>query len=443
MNQSDLLGTTFDCECGRRHTVPTRHLFYSEDAFTHLVDTVRSVAGGNDCLVIADTRTWEVAGETVETTLRSGNIRVNRFIVPDVAGESPAADDKTRDLMLAEAPPADILIGVGSGVINDLVKWIAYLRKKPYLIVATAASMNGYASANVAATIDGLKVLFHAEACQAVFATPGMIVHAPYELSTSGLGDVLAKSVSSADWKLNQFLFDDYYCQFSVNLLKDLEPVYLENPTRIRERDPAAFEALFQALFYSSIAMTITGTSSPASGGEHLISHTLDMLALRDNGKHDYHGRQVGVSSILMAALYETVMALEHPVFKPFPETINKAFWGSLSPVIEPEYRKKQPKMAQATAYLSQPDNWARLKALLQPNLVAAQKLKNCLSQAGAGHRYQDIRDNRQPLERDKLLSVVRHANEMRERFTILDLAVMLGIIPGEIEALVDRWITH
>ena len=442
MEKNDLLGTSFNFQCGKHHVVPTRHMFYGEDAFDFLLETAQSIADGSDYLIIADTRTYLVAGLTVKEKLRSGGAEVSHFIIPDQEGEPPATDDKTRDLILDQAPQADLYIAVGSGVINDLVKWVAYLRKKPYITVATAASMNGYASANVAATVDGLKVLFHAEACLAVFATPKIITGAPFELTTSGLGDVLAKSVSSADWKLNQFLFDDYHCQFSVDLLKKLEPIYLENPDKIKEKDPAAVKALFDALFLSSIAMTITGTSSPASGGEHLISHTLDMIANRDGRKHDFHGRQVGVSSILMAALYEKIMRIEKPVYKEIPQNINHQFWGSLSPVVKQEYSKKIPKLDHAAEYLSQSENWDRLRALIKPNLIPAAKLKNCLMQADGAHRFKDIRDNETALTKEKFLSVVSNANQMRERFTILDLAVLLGIIPGEIEQLVDEWLT-
>jgi glycerol-1-phosphate dehydrogenase [NAD(P)+] len=352
------------------------------------------------------------------------------------------ADDHTRDLILEEIGTADLYIAVGSGVINDLVKWTAYLRKKPYIVVATAASMNGYASANVAATIEGLKVLFHAEAARAVIAEPGIIMTAPCELSTAGLGDVLAKSVSSADWKVNHFLFQEYYCPFAVNLLKDLEPVYLEHPGKIKNREPDGFTALFKALFFSSIAMTITGTSAPASGGEHLVSHTLDILAGRDEQEHDLHGRQVGVSSILMAALYEKLVSIEQPRFHRPPQEIDRNFWGSLSGIVEAEYDKKKIKMEQAADILSHPAKWKGLKTLLIPDHVPAAKLKSCLQKAGAAHRYSDLRLNRRPLEREFFVTAVNHANQMRERFTILDLAVLMGIIPNETETLIDQWLS-
>ncbi len=439
----DLLGTSFDCQCGRHHQVPTKHLFYEKDALSKLPEFVKSVADSQTFLVLADQRTYEVVGRLVEEGLEKSGADVQHLIVPDRDFEPPVTNEKTRDFLLENAPTVDLYIAVGSGVMNDLGKWLAYLKKKPYVSVATAASMNGYASANVSATMDGLKVLFHAEACQAVFAIPEVIEQAPFELTTSGLGDVLAKPVSSADWLLNQFLFDEYYCQFSVDLLKELEPVYLENPQKINAKDPDAIEALFSALFFSSVAMTITGTSSPASGGEHLISHTIDMLAGRDGGHHDYHGRQVGVASIFAAALYERVLSVDKPEFGKLSNQINHDFWGSLSPVIEKEYQKKIPKLELATEKLSNPENWNALRSILKQNLMPAAKLKNCLKTAGAAHRIRDIRYNNQEMEKDFFLSILKNAHQMRERFTILDLAALLGIMPAQMDQLVSEWILN
>jgi glycerol-1-phosphate dehydrogenase [NAD(P)+] len=442
MKLNELLGKTFDCTCGKQHSVPTETLSYSVDALSDIHKAIQDLVGESSSLIVADARTYNAAGKKVEEALEAAGADVSHFLVPDGEEGTPAADDTTKDLILAQAPLADVYISVGSGVINDLVKWVAYLRKSPYITVPTAASMNGYASANVAASIGGLKVLFHADACKAVFVEPGVLQDAPYELTASGLGDVLAKPVSSADWKLNQFLFQDYYCQFSVDLLKDLEPIYLENPVGIKNREPAAIKALFEALFYSSVAMTITGTSSPASGGEHLISHTLDMVAARDGAKHDLHGRQVGVASILMAALYEKVMEIETPVFSKVPQQINSDFWGTLSPIVEKEYEKKRIKYEKCAALLAEKENWQKFKELIEPGLVPAKKLKECLKLAEGAHRSCDIRDNDAPLAMDKFKAVVLNANQMRERFTILDLAFLLGILPGSLDQLIEEFVT-
>jgi glycerol-1-phosphate dehydrogenase [NAD(P)+] len=187
--------------------------------------------------------------------------------------------------------------------------------------------------------------------------------------------------------------------------------------------------------------MTITGTSSPASGGEHLISHSLDMLAGRDGGSHDLHGRQVGVASILMAALYEEVLAVERPVFRAVPQQIDTGFWGSLSPVVAAEYQQKLPRFQEVADRLSQPEGWQELRQRLRTDLVPAAKLKNCLAKAGAAHRIGDISFAGAPLGRGEFLAVVAHANQMRARYTVLDLAAQLGILPAGLADLVDRWL--
>ena len=442
MELTELLGSSFDCSCGKQHAVPTEEFIYGEDSFCFITGLIDKYSPQKRCLIIADTRTYGVAGKEIADLCEAGGIRCDHFIVPDTGGQSPVVDDRTRDVLLQQTTHPGLLIAVGSGVINDLVKWAAFLQNKPYIVVATAASMNGYGSANVAATIDSLKVLFHAAAPKAVIAKPDIIINAPYELSTAGLGDVLAKPVSSADWRLNNFLFEDYFCEFSIDLLKDLEPVYLKNPEKIRNHDPDGFKALFMALFYSSVAMTITGTSSPASGGEHLISHTLDMLAAQDKCSHDLHGRQVGVSSILMAALYERLMAIEQPQFRDPPLQVDRSFWGDLTPTVAKEYQEKLPKMARAVAILNQPGNWESLKTAIAPHLLAAQKLKGCLQHAKAAHRYFDLRYNNMQVDRGLFVAVVNNANQMRNRFTILDIAVLLGVIPEQTEDLIQTWLS-
>jgi glycerol-1-phosphate dehydrogenase [NAD(P)+] len=441
MKLSDLLGKTFDCKCGRTHTVPTEYFFYSSDAIERLPEIANQSISSPAFALLADIRTYEAAGRKVEKVLKQSGASVRTLIVPDVNGESPVTDNATLTHILNNVPPVEAFVAVGSGVINDLTKWAAHERGKPYFAVPTAASMNGYASANVSATIDDLKVLFKAQACKGVFAVPSIIENAPFDLTSSGLGDVVAKAVSSPDWKLNQFLFDEYYCQFSVDLLKDLEPIYLDHPEKIREKDSAGIQALFEALFYSSIAMTITGTSSPASGGEHLFSHTLDMTLAAENRKHDFHGRQVGVGTILSAALYEKVLATENPDFGQMSSQINENFWGSLSQIVGGEYHKKQVKFKIAAEKLSKGDNWDQLRSIIQKNLLPAEKLKKCLQNAGAAHQVGDIRIDDQPADRDTILKIWIHANQMRDRFTVLDLAAMLGIMPDRAREIVDEWI--
>ncbi|MBW2622926.1 MAG: iron-containing alcohol dehydrogenase [Deltaproteobacteria bacterium] len=442
MSNKDLLGKTFQCECGREHAVPTEHFHYASDAAEFLAATVGQYVSEPAYLILADERTHEVAGRLVESHLKSTDALVRVFIVPDKDGHSPSTDTKTRDYILREAPSASAYIAAGSGVINDLTKWIAFENRKPFFSFATAASMNGYASANVAASNDGLKVLYHGHPSKGVFAIPGIIENAPFELTTSGLGDALAKPVSSADWKLNQVLFDEYYCQFSVDLLDSLVARLLERSARIADRHPEAIQTLFETLFYSGVAMTIVGTSVPASGGEHLISHTIDMTSAVQGKEHDYHGRQVGVGTILSAALYEWALSVESPDFRIPVQEIASDFWGPLSDVVGKEFKKKGPKYELAVQKLSQPGAWDNLRTALCDLLISPQRIKDCLKQAGGAHLVSDLRVDGRAIPLDQFLDVFRYAYQMRERFTILDLCLILGITDTQMRETVAQWAT-
>jgi len=443
MKSSELLGKTFDCGCGRSHTIPTEHLVYANDALQRLPEIARGCAQTFNCLILADERTWDAAGHLVEQALRNAGASVSRLIIPDREGGSPVTDDATLDGILSVAPEAALFISVGSGVVNDLTKWAAFERGRPFITVATAASMNGYASANVSATIGGLKKLFRAEAPRAVLAVPQIIENAPFELTAAGLGDVMAKTVSSADWRLNQLLFGEYHCQFSVDLLKDLEPIYLNQAEKIRSRDAGAIRALFEALFYSSVAMTITGTSAPASGGEHLISHTLDMLADSRGVSHDLHGRQVGLGVIFCAALYQEILSIESPRFVDVPAQIDSEFWGPLTPTIKPQFEGKAAKYEQAAAVLSDPEKWREMVAAIRPGILSPAQIKNCFRQAGAAHRIEEIRFGQRSIDPEFMIQVLCNAHQMRDRFTVLDLAHLLGILPAQVKSLTAAWILN
>ncbi|MCP4749562.1 MAG: sn-glycerol-1-phosphate dehydrogenase, partial [Proteobacteria bacterium] len=116
-------------------------------------------------------------------------------------------------------------------------------------------------------------------------------------------------------------------------------------------------------------------------------------------------------------------------------------FWGPLSDVVRKEYRKKIPKCESALEKLSVPKNWDALRSILSRNLLPARKIKNCLKQAGAAHRIGDIRLGDRVLEKERCLQIWKNANQMRERYTVLDLAVMLGIMPEGAEEIAAEWV--
>jgi len=230
-----IYGQTIECDCGKTHHVEPQRVIYENSALSRLPEVLSEYTTGRRVVLLMDIRTREVAGQEAAALLRDANWEVSEIVVPDPAqGASPICDDHTHDWLLRRIEAADVVLPIGSGVLNDLGKWTAFDLSAPYVCFGTAASMNGYASANVAATLKGVKSLLWARPPRTVVSDPAILRDAPYELTTAGLGDILAKSVSSADWRMNHFLFGDYFCERSVSLIADIEPLYMDHPEDVR-----------------------------------------------------------------------------------------------------------------------------------------------------------------------------------------------------------------
>lgn len=437
MNPNELLGRTFDCDCGRTHEVPTKGLLYCEDALEHLPHVLSDSVEQRRLVIVADRRTWSIVGERSQQILVADGWVVESVIVPDTDRGGPVCDDTTLQWLKDKMPECAIVLAAGSGVINDLAKWAAFELGIPYAVVATAATMNGYTSANVAPTIDGVKMLIPARAPVAVFAAPSIIAGAPFELTAAGLGDVIAKPVSTADWRLNNIFSGEYFCRYCSEMLNGIEPLYFDHPQDIRDRQPQAIEALYNALLYSGIGMTIIGTSAPASGGEHLLSHTLDMMSSVDGIPHALHGRQVGIGTLFASALYELILQVEACKCREMPGEIDGSFWGPLSDNVSWQYKQKRPVFAAIRDKLTDGKTWSAFLSASRNCVRPPRQIKDCLRIAGAAHTFADI-----GCSRKRLLAAILHMHEIRARTTVIDLAWMLGVLPEAAEDIVDSWIT-
>ena len=437
MKPKELLGTTFACECGRSHEIPIKCIIYADDVLERLPKVLGSLVDGRSIVLVGDRRTWDIAGSSAKASLEQTGWSTRRIIVPDACGSGPVCDDTTCNWLNERLGNADIALAVGSGVINDLTKWSAFERNLPYAVLATAATMNGFTAANVAPVVRGVKTIIGARPPLAVFAIPSVIVAAPFELTASGLGDTIAKPVSTADWLLNHIFCDEYFCRYCSEMINELEPCYLDRPEQIKNRQGPAIEALFSALLFSGIAMTIVGTSAPASGGDHLLSHTLDMMSIVDGIGHDLHGRQVGLGAIFASALYDHIFKIKSPEYHRLPADIDESFWGSLAENVREQYGQKRPALRIIREKFRNRDTWRAFRDAAKQQVRCPREIKECLKRAGAAHTFVDIR-----CSRERLLAAALHMHEIRKRPTIVDLAWMVGILPDAADDIVDTWLT-
>ncbi|MBN1506453.1 MAG: iron-containing alcohol dehydrogenase [Sedimentisphaerales bacterium] len=439
MELSWLLGTSFSCACGRVHEVPVKRLVYEVGAIGRVSEIVRENGGGR-VAVVADVRTWKVCGAAVHDALRGAGLDVSRVIVPDSARGGPICDDVTVQWLLGQLRhmhPA-VVVAVGSGVVNDLSKWSSFEMGIPYIVVATAASMNGYSAANVAPTIAGVKTLIEARPPVAVVAEPSVIERAPHEMTAAGFGDTIAKFQSNADWITNRLLLGEYYCELCAGIASSLEPLYLDHPEDIRDGRSEAVKGLFEALFWTGLAMTLVGTSAPASGGEHLLSHTLDMMAAVRGGAHDLHGRQVGIGTLLSAALYERVLATDSPSLRALPAAVDETFWAvpSVAAAVAKQYAAKAPSYERVRLQIASGSLWDELRTRLAGTVKSPVVVRDWLRRAGGAVSIRDI-----GCSREWVRDAVLHVHEIRKRFTIVDLAWLVGVLPDAADDLIDQWL--
>ncbi|MBW2136126.1 MAG: sn-glycerol-1-phosphate dehydrogenase [Deltaproteobacteria bacterium] len=437
MKLDSLLDRTIRCACGQDHHVPVKGIFFSEDALRELPDFLGTYVREPRALLVSDIRTQEVAGRETEETLRNAEWSVEVITLPDPEGGSPVCDDQTYHGVLEQiSSPPGVFIAIGSGVINDLVKWVSFTVDRPYAVVATAASMNGFTSANVAPLIQGVKSLVRARAPIGVFAKPSVIAKAPYRLTAAGLGDALAKSVSVVDWELNHVLLGEPFCSFCAGIIDQSERTYLKHPENILARSPDGIQAIFDALNYSGLAMTMIGSSAPASGGEHLFSHTLDMMSLLDRVPHDLHGRQVGIGTLFASALYDRLLKVDRPKFREMPNRIDHRFWGKLAEFVQAQHETKLENIPRIRDRLSAGDTWDQIRRHVLVKAKPPTLIADCLHRAGAARFLKDI-----GCSRERAFQAVSHLHEIRSRFTVVDLAWMVGILPDAAQEIIDEWL--
>ncbi|MDO9542829.1 MAG: iron-containing alcohol dehydrogenase, partial [Kiritimatiellia bacterium] len=141
MNPSYLLGKTFTCECGQKHSVAIREIIYSESAINEAGDILGRNFQKKAAVLIADQRTFAAAGKALARSLTNGGFKITSLFLPDgKGGKDPVCDDNTLDYIRGRLPECDFYLAVGSGVISDLTKWLASETHKPYATLATAAS---------------------------------------------------------------------------------------------------------------------------------------------------------------------------------------------------------------------------------------------------------------------------------------------------------------
>jgi glycerol-1-phosphate dehydrogenase [NAD(P)+] len=417
-----LAGTYPDPDGPGTLAVPTRSVVIERRLDGHEADLVAGLGLGRRLAVVSDETTHEVLGARVERAL-AAIAAVDRLILPG----RPHADLATVEVVRQATRGADALIAVGSGTLNDLAKYAAARDGKPYAVFPTAPSMNGYTAVNATITVEGLKTSRPGVAARGVFMDLGVLAAAPPRLIRAGLGDSLCRPTAQADWLLAHLLRGDPYREAPFALLAEDEPGLLAEPEALLRGDLAAMARLARTLVLSGFGMTLCGGSQPASQGEHLVSHYVDLRG-SPAWPEAFHGEQVGVATLTMARLQARVLAGGPPRLgptRPDEALLVRHFGSALGAACWREFSRKRLDQAAADAFTERLarhwDDWrGRLAAVTRP----AQVLADVLRRAGAPACPDDL-----GWPRPVYQEAVRHARLLRDRLTFLDLADDAGLL--------------
>jgi glycerol-1-phosphate dehydrogenase [NAD(P)+] len=246
-------------------------------------------------LIVAGSKTYDIAGKTVKALLEEEGLEVNTFLVESATVQDVEAVEEKIKMLKPQ-----VVFGVGGGTKIDVAKLSSARQKIPFISVPTTASHDGIASP--LSSVKGFEKPYSvmAQAPIAIIADTNIIMQAPWRFAVSGCGDVIAKFTAVRDWKLARDEINEYYGGYAASLALMSSKLVMESAELIKQKSEEGLRVLIEALISCGVSMSIAGTSRPCSGSEHLFSHALDVI----KPTHAMHGEQCGVGTIMMAHLH-------------------------------------------------------------------------------------------------------------------------------------------
>lgn len=438
----ELIGRSFTCECGRIHTAAIQELHIASGALAE-IPAVICRGGWKKPFIIADQNTYKVAGELAAQHLAEAGIPFGKIVLQEAA--VVPNEHTIGSIVMHFDQEADIIIGVGSGTINDMSRFLSSRLKLPYIIAATAPSMDGYASTVAPLITNNLKTTYQAGVPYAIIGDLDVLANAPQEMIAAGFGDILGKYTALADWRLSAAITGEYYCPNLVQLVQAALQDTLSLQDGLAQRDKAAVKCLMEALVLSGLAMAYAGYSRPASGSEHHVAHFWEVRALLVGQEHPLHGTSVGAAARLIARLHEYLQEVglspeeisARPVEFHYPaweRAIRRAYDKAADEVLQLEETVGKNDPANQRARLkAAAERWNEVLAISR-GLPTSGELGEMLAKVGGPTAPGQLGIGPELLK-DSLL----YAKELRNRYTILQLLFDLGLLESFAQRLVEE----
>jgi len=397
-----------DCACGKHHRCDMDFVAVEPDAIRHLTTLCKDYKA---ILLVADENTFAAAGK--QTMAYLAGKQVDKVIFPGDKVLIP--NENAIERVQKDLSGHDLIIGIGSGVIQDLCKYVAFYAELPYFVVATAPSMDGYASSGAAMITGGMKVTYSAKVPSAILADTAVLKDAPFEMIQAGYGDIVGKYSALNDWKLSRAVNGEYFCQYIYDMTMDALLQTLQLAPGLVNRDEKSVQVLMEALVLVGIAMSFAGSSRPASGGEHHLSHFFEIVGIVRDEPYFPHGIDVAYSAVVTAQLRQKLLAKPFPAKRHKPADYAAQMQRVYGPVAEGcmELQKKvgfyeKPLM---DAYKA---NEAEIREILA-EMPTPEALEKMLGAVGLS-----MEDFYKLYSHKKIADAVTYGKDLKDRYTVL-----------------------
>ena len=425
------------CACGRPHGFSAR-VISGAGVVKQIPQVVREL-GAKKVFVLSDLNTYAAAGEQVCKLLSDAAIPFQSFTLQS---REPHPDEYwVGSAVMHMEQNCDAVIAVGSGVVNDIGKMLAALSRLPYVIVGTAPSMDGYASATSSMTRSGLKVSINTKAADVIIGDADILCQAPMRLLRAGLGDMIAKYVSICEWRMANIITGEYYCEEVAQLIRSALQQCVDGADGLLRREKDAVQAVFEGLVIGGVAMNYAGCSRPASGNEHYISHIMDMRAVEFGTAEDLHGIQCAIGTLETLRLYEKLLTIKPDKEKALAHAAAfcyddwaaqlRAFLGKGAEsmiALEAGEGKYDPK-AHADRLEIILSNWDALLDIIRRELPTASQVEQLLQKIGAPTTLPQI-----GVEAGLESMIFRATKDIRDKYVLSRLLWDLGILDEMLE---------
>lgn len=441
---ADYLGGELECSCGKKHSVDIKKIIIESGALKKIPEILKDYLS-KKIFLVADRNTYKAAGERVEQTLKSSGF-VCKVMVYEREYDLVPDERAIGEFLVNLEKDTDIIIAVGSGVINDLSKYVSTKMNIPSIIVATAPSMDGYASDTSALTLDNLKTSVDVKLPQVIIGDLDILKEAPLEMILAGLGDMIGKFSALKDWKLAQIVTGEYYCETVAEMVKLSVQKCIDNINGYKNKDTFAIKSLMEGLIVSGIAMSFVGNSRPASGSEHHISHYWETMFLLENKKAVLHGVKVGIAALASNKI-TTILTSRNIDFETAAQKAGSFDENKWRKDIIQYYQKAAPGILKLSEKYDRNSlvsrrqrvnaiklNWRLIVDTLQESPSLAQ-LENILSQAGALRNPNDV-----GISADIIYQSIVYAKEIRTRYTVLQMLWDLSLIEEFAQIITDYY---